>query len=82
MYKNFAQNQNNFVKNMFLNLIGCILGTVACYILGTCWFVGQNNNMDFIKALKICVLPFLIGDFLKMFISSIIVPKISKIINL
>lgn len=81
VYKNFAQKQTSFFKNMSLNLLGCILGTIACYILGTYWFISQNN-MSFINALKVCVLPFLIGDFLKMIVSSIIVPRIYKIVNL
>ncbi len=81
IYKNFAQKQTSFFKNMSFNLVGCVLGTMVCYVLGTYWFICQNK-MSFISALKICVLPFLIGDFLKMLVSSIIVPRICKVINL
>ncbi len=81
VYKNFAQKQTSFFKNMSFNLVGCVLGTMVCYVLGTYWFICQNK-MSFISALKICVLPFLIGDFLKMLVSSIIVPRICKVINL
>ena len=81
IYRGFAQKQTSFFKNMAFNLVGCILGTIVCYVLGTYWFICQNH-MSFLAALKVCVLPFLIGDFLKMIVASIIVPRICKIINL
>lgn len=47
------------------NVAGMILGTLACYGLGTIWFM-QVTKTGFLSALTICVLPFLPGDALKI----------------
>jgi biotin transport system substrate-specific component len=44
--------------------LGIVLGTVACYICGTCFYALQTRT-SFVQALSIAVLPFLPGDLLK-----------------
>lgn len=46
-------------------LLGMILGTFSCYLLGTLWLCLQSN-LSFLSALLTTVVPFLPGDFLKM----------------
>jgi len=49
--------------------VSMTVGLVACYILGTVWFVfiTQTRIWD---ALLMCVFPFLIGDISKIFLAA------------
>ncbi|MDR0853031.1 MAG: biotin transporter BioY [Clostridiales Family XIII bacterium] len=46
-------------------LSGFILAVLSCYTLGTVWFC-IFMNMGVLKALALCVLPFIPGDALKI----------------
>ncbi|MDR2156296.1 MAG: biotin transporter BioY [Clostridiales Family XIII bacterium] len=47
-------------------LIGALLaGLIACYTLGTAWFM-ISAKTTFAAALFLCVIPFLVGDALKI----------------
>ena len=46
-------------------IIGMILGTLALYAVGTAWFMILTGK-DLMSALALCVLPFLIGDGIKI----------------
>ena len=48
-----------------LCLLGYVLGTVACYVLGTLWFAAQME-ISFGAALLMGVVPFLPGDVIKI----------------
>lgn len=48
-----------------------MLGTLACYFLGTIWYMMQTNS-GVISALAVCILPFLIGDIIKISAASVI----------
>ena len=45
--------------------LGCTLGTVACYALGTAWLVVQME-ISFGAAMMVGVAPFLVGDVVKI----------------
>lgn len=51
--------------------ISMIIGTVACYITGTVWYIIQTKS-NIITALLVCVLPFLIGDAIKISAASVV----------
>ena len=46
-------------------LLGLVLGTVACYGVGTMWLAVQTG-LDFRRALMVGVVPFLFGDAVKI----------------
>ena len=46
-------------------LLGLVLGTVACYVVGTAWLAVQMG-ISFGAALMLGVVPFLIGDVVKI----------------
>lgn len=51
--------------------VGMVLGTLACYIFGTAWFLiatadGAITGASVVSALMMCVVPFLPGDAIKM----------------
>ncbi len=61
-------------------VIGMVLGTAACYFLGTAWFMFTTKR-GLAESLALCVLPFLIGDTAKIVISVIAVPRLFKIVS-
>lgn len=48
-----------------LQLLGMILGTAVCYALGTAWYCFSTNT-GVMAALWLCVIPFIVGDLVKM----------------
>ncbi|MBO1870125.1 biotin transporter BioY [Lachnoanaerobaculum sp. Marseille-Q4761] len=64
-------------KGIIFDILGMILGLAICYILGTIWFSYQQGK-GFLASLLLCVVPFLLGDAIKIAVASIIGPEISK----
>jgi biotin transport system substrate-specific component len=64
-------------EKIYMHLIGMILGTAACYILGTAWLAWQAS-MTFYGALAAGVIPFIPGDTVKIIIVLIVGPQIRK----
>jgi biotin transport system substrate-specific component len=60
---------DKYEKSRWIYPLGMIAGTVALYILGTAWFVYVSGT-PLVTALYICVLPFLVGDALKIVVAS------------
>lgn len=58
---------NKFSKPV-LQILGMALGTLSAYLLGTFWFVFSQKT-DFLSALILCVLPYILGDILKIIFS-------------
>ena len=52
-------------RNKKLMPVGMVLGTLACYIFGTAWFMISTGSA-LGPALMSCVVPFLIGDAIKI----------------
>lgn len=57
-----------------------IAGTVALYAFGTAWFC-ILNNVGIGYALSICVVPFLIGDGIKIALVAALTPQLEKIMD-
>ncbi len=57
-----------------------VLGTVACYTLGTAWFMYQSGR-DLADSLYLCVLPFLPGDAAKIALAAALAPRLRKAIR-
>ncbi|MBQ8247968.1 MAG: biotin transporter BioY [Lachnospiraceae bacterium] len=60
-------------NRLYARVLGMILGLVACYSVGTAWFVFAysdiKNMPEMIPVLQVCILPFIIPDIAKMFLS-------------
>lgn len=69
------------VNNKPIALVGCIFGTVICYIFGTVQFALVQNT-SFISALSVCVLPFIPFDIIKavlaVFIGATVKSRLTK----
>lgn len=64
---------DKFPKNRVLAVVGMIIGMAVTYIFGTEWLAIQLK-MTFVAALSVGVLPYLIGDAVKIIIAIIIGP--------
>lgn len=64
--------------------VSMLAGTVVCYACGTAWFILQTKN-SVGTALATCVLPFVLGDAIKIFAASVVSfalkPRLEKILN-
>lgn len=62
-----------FGKQLYVRIIAMLLGLLTCYISGTIWFVFAysdiKNMSEMIPVLQVCILPFIIPDIAKMFLS-------------
>lgn len=62
-------------------LVGMLIGLATLYTFGTAWFyvvyTGAGNITTLGSVLGMCVLPFIIPDFLKMALAVIIVNRLS-----
>ncbi len=56
---------NKFENKKFIYPISMVCGTAICYFLGTFWYMFQTES-NIISAFTVCVLPFLIGDIIKI----------------
>lgn len=58
---------------LYARILGMILGLVACYAFGTLWFIFAysdiKNMSEMIPVIQVCILPFIIPDIAKMFLS-------------
>lgn len=61
----------------WIHFAAFLLGTAVCYLLGTAWFC-MVMHVDMISALAVCVIPFLAGDILKIFLAVTMGPKLKK----
>lgn len=59
--------------SLWSRIAGMFLGLIACYSFGTFWFVFAysdiKNMSEMIPVLQVCILPFIIPDIAKMFLS-------------
>lgn len=57
-----------------------VIGLFACYAMGTIWFI-ISTGAFLEAALVSCVLPFLPGDGVKIFVASILIHKLSPVVR-
>lgn len=78
-----------FGENIYIKIIGLLIGLCVCYIVGTLWFVRVYNlsitgNIDsylgFKEAFILCVVPYIVPDLLKLALSLVIYKKIKRYI--
>ena len=66
--------------NRLIQAAGLIIGTLVCYAFGTAW-LSISAGLTFGAALAAGVLPYLLGDAIKIIIALIIGPVLSKTIR-
>lgn len=71
-----------FNKNprKIINLIASFLGLFVCYTFGTAWYIlFSGENLGFLSAITICVLPFIIPDIIKILLATLVTNRIKKL---
>jgi biotin transport system substrate-specific component len=57
-------------KKLWAYAVSMVLGLIVCYAFGTAWFMvvyARNNNaMQLMSVLSLCVFPFIIPDLVKI----------------
>ena len=70
---------DRFSANRLLEILGMVIGTALLYVCGLVWFMLQTGaNLG--SALMVCVLPFLVGDAIKITIACIIAPALRAVV--
>lgn len=66
-------------RGFYRNIIGMAAGLAVCYGLGTLWFMVLTST-GLVAALMLCVVPFLIGDAVKIAAGAILVKKLHRLV--
>lgn len=72
--------ENGFDRSFLKTLFTMFVGHLIIYIFGVLWLL-RFLNFDLYKAFTLGFLPFIISDFLKMIVASIILPTYRKKLN-
>lgn len=62
-------------RKLVLSFVGMVLGMAVCYAFGTGWLAVQAH-LGFKEALAEGVLPFIVGDIIKMILVAVVAPQI------
>ncbi len=62
---------NKYENRKLIYPLSMALGALLCYFTGTLWYILQTKS-SLVAALLACVVPFLIGDIIKIAVASII----------
>ncbi|MEG1254586.1 biotin transporter BioY [Clostridium sp.] len=68
-----------FGENLHTYMVAMGIGILGCYTIGTAWFMYITKTGLF-EALIMCVVPFLIGDMLKVVLSAFLVKRLKRFI--
>ncbi|MBQ3566753.1 MAG: biotin transporter BioY [Oscillospiraceae bacterium] len=67
-------------EKKYLHIMGMIVGMCISYFMGAVWFAFQQN-VTFLTALTLCVIPYIAGDMIKIFIAVFIGEKLQKTVK-
>jgi len=70
--------ERGWIKSIKLFLFSLILGHLIIYFFGVLWL---SNFVGFERSLKVGVLPFLLGDFLKIILVVLVFKGLFRVIN-
>lgn len=79
LFSRLSINFDNKKRTVYLAL-GMLLGTIILYTIGLIWFI-SFTKLDLVYALSACVLPFILGDIIKIILVLIISPRLVKAIK-
>lgn len=61
--------------------LGMIFGTLVLYSIGTLWFLlVYTKKVSLMEAIYACILPFLPGDAIKLFLGAILYPPLRRLL--
>lgn len=76
---------SKFGKSIPVLALSMVLGIAICYVFGTAWFMivyaSKVEAISLAKALSMCVIPFIIPDIIKIVLATVIVKRLSKVVD-
>ena len=76
LYSKFGRAARGVQKYAVL-IASTLAATAALYVFGTAWFC-ILNHVGVLEALTVCILPFLLGDAIKIAAVTLLVPRLEK----
>lgn len=67
-------------RGYFFYVVSMAAGIAGCYLFGTAWYMFLTKS-GLIPALTMCVVPFLIGDILKIAAASVLAKKLFPVLS-
>lgn len=67
-------------KSMKMLIASMIVGMLCSYLLGILWYAYITRS-SLIAAFSVCILPFLLGDAIKIILSSVLIKKLRPILR-
>lgn len=67
-------------NNFIIYILSMFMGLIACYSLGTLWFM-FITKAGILASLSMCVIPFIVGDILKILAGSFLALRLNPIVN-
>lgn len=66
-----------------VDIIFMLLGLAACYVFGTVWYtvIYGSGLAAFKSALLVCVVPYLVPDFIKIALAAVLAPRLRRYIK-
>lgn len=72
-----------FNRKLWATIVSAVLGLIACYALGTIWFMtvyAKNNGpVTLATTLSWCVIPFIIPDLIKIAVAIVVGLRLRKV---
>ncbi len=65
-------------KQFYIHAIGLVIAVAVCYAFGTAWFLVVMPDYDLVKALSVCVIPFIPADIIKIVCAVLVGPVLRK----
>ena len=72
-------------ERLWTEIVSLFAGLILCYAFGTVWFVRTytgSADMTFLRALEICVFPFLLPDAVKLAVAALVSVRVRKAVRL
>ena len=73
-----------FGKKIFVQIFSLFTGLLVCYAFGTFWFMNismnSNGTYELMTILTLCVFPFILPDFCKLWIAYIISKRLKHML--
>ena len=73
-----AKRNLDSIKLLYLfTVIGILIGAACNYVIGVVWFSSVTGNTA-LNAIKLCVLPFMLTDLIKLVLAAILGPMLAR----
>lgn len=70
-----------FGRKFSVLILSMSAGVLLCYVFGTLWFA-VSTGTDFLSALMVCVVPYVVTDVLKIVVSALLASRLNATLML